>query len=121
MSIKTNINRRDFLKGVSATSVVLSFMPGTLGAFSGEVKGSSKFVPSICEMCSTRCPIEARVDTLQEAQKVFIQGNPYSTSTWGAICARGGSGVNQLFDPNRLVNPIMRTGERGDGKWKEIS
>ncbi|WP_245892645.1 thiosulfate reductase PhsA [Helicobacter valdiviensis] len=120
MSIQSNINRRDFLKGVGATSVALS-IPGTLGAFSGKLEGSSKFVPSICEMCSTRCPIEARVDTLKEGQKVFIQGNPYSSSTGGAVCARGGSGTNQLFDPNRLVNPIMRTGERGEGKWKEIS
>ena len=61
-------------------------------------------MPSICEMCSTSCPIEARVD---DGSKVFIQGHPYSIATGGAVCARDGSGVSQLYDPNRLVNPIM--------------
>ncbi|QOQ97649.1 thiosulfate reductase PhsA [Helicobacter winghamensis] len=112
-----SVNRRDFLKGVGVGSVALS-MPGTLGAFQGKLEGVSKFVPSICEMCSTRCPIEARVDN---GEKVFIQGNPYSIATGGSVCARGGSGANQLFDPKRLVKPIMRTGERGEGKWREIS
>ena len=112
-----SIHRRDFLKGVGVGSVALG-MPGTLGAFSGKIEGSSKFVPSICEMCSTRCPIEARVDN---GSKVFIQGNPFAIATGGAVCARGGSGVSQLYDPNRLVNPIMRVGERGEGKWKEVS
>ncbi|WP_243832590.1 thiosulfate reductase PhsA [Campylobacter sp. US33a] len=111
------IHRRDFLKGVGLSSAVLS-MPGMLGAFEGKLKGSQKFVKSICEMCSTRCPIEARVD---ENNRVFIQGNIYSKATEGGICARGGSGVSQLVDPKRLVKPLMRVGQRGEGKFKEVS
>ncbi len=75
-------------------------------------------MPSICEMCSTRCAIQARLDT---NGKVFIKGNPLSKSTGGAVCARGGAGVNQLKDPNRLVKPLMRVGEKGENKWREIS
>lgn len=112
-----SIHRRDFLKCASVGSMALS-MPGLLGAFNGELKGSKKFVKSICEMCSTRCPIEARVDS---DKRIFLQGNIYSKSTGGKICARGGSGVSQLFDPKRLVKPLMRVGEKGEGKYKEVS
>ncbi|TKX32902.1 thiosulfate reductase PhsA [Campylobacter aviculae] len=112
-----SIHRRDFLKCTGIGSIVLS-MPGLLGAFNGEIKSSKKFVKSICEMCSTRCPIEVRLD---DNKNIFIQGNNFSKSTEGKICARGGSGVNQLFDPKRLVKPLMRVGEKGEGKWKEIS
>lgn len=113
-----SIDRRSFLKGVGLSSLALS-CPATLGALSNEkIKGSHTFVPSICEMCSTRCAIQARVD---DDGKVFITGNPVSKSTGAAVCARGGAGVNQLKDPNRLINPIMRVGEKGENKWKEIS
>ncbi|TNH32751.1 thiosulfate reductase PhsA [Campylobacter helveticus] len=112
-----SIHRRNFLKCVGVGSVALS-MPGAFGCINGELKGSKNFVKSICEMCSTRCPIEAR---LENEKRIFIQGNIYSKSTQGSICARGGAGVNQLFDPKRLVKPLMRVGKRGEGKYKEIS
>ena len=113
-----SVDRRKFLKGIGLSSLALS-CPATLGALSTEkLKGSHAFVPSICEMCSTRCAIQARVD---DNGKVFITGNPYSKGTGAAVCARGGAGVNQLKDPNRLVRPIMRVGEKGENKWKEIS
>lgn len=113
-----SVDRRSFLKGVGLSSFALS-CPATLGALANDkLKGSHTFVPSICEMCSTRCAIQARVD---ENGKLFIDGNPVSKGTGAAVCARGGAGVNQLKDPNRLVKPIMRVGEKGENKWKEIS
>ncbi|MBE0495508.1 MAG: thiosulfate reductase PhsA [Campylobacterales bacterium] len=117
------LSRRGFLKLSSgaAAAVGLSTIPGTLGALSKDQKavtGSAKFVPSICEMCTSSCTIEARVE---DGKGVFIRGNPNDKSRGGRVCARGGSGFNQLYDPMRLVNPIMRVGERGEGKWKEVS
>lgn len=112
------MERRDFIKGIGLSSLAFG-CPATLGAITDEsIKGSHSFVPSICEMCSTRCAIQARVD---DNGKVFVTGNPYSKSTGAAVCARGGAGVNQLKDKNRLINPIMRVGEKGENKWKEIS
>lgn len=112
------MERRDFIKGIGLSSLAFG-CPATLGAIADEsIKGSHSFVSSICEMCSTRCAIQARVD---DNGKVFVTGNPYSKSTGAAVCARGGAGVNQLKDKNRLINPIMRVGEKGENKWKEIS
>ena len=67
--------RRDFLK-ISTTGVSASVLiPGSLGAL-GDValKGEDKFIRSICEMCSSRCPMEARV---VNGKTVLIQGNSF--------------------------------------------
>lgn len=117
------LNRRSFLKLSSAATAAVGMgsIPGLLGALDHDKKtliGNAEFKASTCEMCSTRCPIEARVEN---KEGVFIRGNPKSKSTGGRVCARGGSGFNQLYDPQRIVKPLMRVGERGEGKWKEVS
>lgn len=114
------LSRRGFLKLSSTAAAVasLSSIPGTLGAMEESqkhYKGNAKFTPSICEMCTSSCTIEARVE---DGKGVFIRGNPADKGRGGKVCARGGSGFNQLYDPQRLVHPIMRVGERGEGKWK---
>lgn len=67
-------------------------------------------------MCSSRCPIEAKV---VDGKNIFIQGNHKASGTATSVCARGGSGHNQLYDPQRLVKPLIRVGERGENKWRE--
>ena len=117
------LSRRGFLKLSSALTATagLSTIPGTLGALEEKkvaYKGKTVFTPSICEMCTSSCTIEARVEN---GKGMFIRGNPRDRSRGGKVCARGSAGFNQLYDPQRLVKPIMRVGERGEGKWKEVS
>jgi anaerobic selenocysteine-containing dehydrogenase len=52
---------------------------------------------------------------------VKIEGNPKFLTTQGKICARGQAGINQVYNPDRLLHPIVRVGKRGEGKWKKIS
>lgn len=115
------VSRRDFLKISSGTAAVVgtACIPGTLGALGNKaIQGSDKFVRSYCEMCSTRCQIEARV---VDGKNVFIQGNKYVKSMGGSVCARGAAGHSQLYDPQRIVSPLIRVGQRGEGKWREAS
>lgn len=119
------LNRRTFLKGAGvggAYCALVSAMPGTLATlYASSPKGlvdSQSEVNSICEMCSTRCPISAR---LVNGKNVSISGNPKATPFGGSVCARGGAGHSLLYDPDRLVKPIKRVGERGEGKWEEIT
>ncbi len=37
------------------------------------------------------------------------------------MCAKGLSGIQSLYNPNRNKYPMIRVGERGSGKWKRIS
>lgn len=114
------MNRRNFLKASAVGGIAAcSFAPGTLGAVgAGALNGSEHFTPSFCEMCSTRCPIEAKV---VDGKNVFIQGNHRVKGTATSVCARGGAGHNQLYDPQRIVKPLIRVGERGENKWREAS
>lgn len=115
------ISRRDFLKFTSTSTAVagMTCMTGTLGTLGAQVlNGSEKFVPSYCEMCSSRCQIEGRV---VDGKSVFIQGNKHSKGMGTSVCARGAAGHSQLYDPQRLVKPLIRVGKRGENKWKEAT
>lgn len=100
--------RRDFLK----TSAFL----GSLACISPKLSanainlGNKKSVFSICEMCSTRCPIEVSV---KDDKGIFINGNLKFGANKTSVCARGGAGINQLYDKNRLIKPLIRVGKRG--------
>ncbi|MCI6989699.1 MAG: thiosulfate reductase PhsA [Campylobacter sp.] len=109
------MDRRNFLKTTAAIGTLAS-LQSTLGA-SQISSGVSKKVPSVCEMCSSRCGIEARVE---DGKVSFIGGNPKSSNK-SSVCARGGAGLNQLYDKNRLVTPLIRVGERGENRWREAS
>ncbi|WOT04836.1 thiosulfate reductase PhsA [Shewanella youngdeokensis] len=114
------LDRRTFIKGagIGTASCALASFPGSIAALGGvKVKGSAESVASICEMCSTRCPISARV---VNGKNVFIMGNDKAKAFGGAVCARGGAGHSQLYDKQRLVKPLKRIGERGAGEWAEI-
>lgn len=39
----------------------------------------------------------------------------------GHICQKGCLAGRQPYDPKRLKKPLKRVGERGEGKWEEIS
>lgn len=52
------------------------------------ISGKTTLTPSLCEMCSFRCPIQAQV---VNNKTVFIQGNPSAPQQGTRICARGGA------------------------------
>ncbi len=108
-----SISRRSFIKGMGIGCVgctVGSLPPGALALNPvTSLKGQSKLTPSLCEMCSYRCPIEAQV---VNNKTVFIQGNRNSPHQKTRVCARGGSGVSLIYDPKRIVKPMKRKGPR---------
>src|SRR4030042_4488787 len=81
------------------------------------------WTPSQCGRCFATCSI--RVHRINDVA-VRIEGNPDSwQGSRGGVCAKGASGLQLLYDPNRLNVPLRRTNpEKGlyeDPKWKEIS
>jgi thiosulfate reductase / polysulfide reductase chain A len=75
-------------------------------------------VYSVCGMCPVRCPIEVEVE---KGQCLFIQGNRHIPSIRGALCTRGGAGIAQLLDEERVQFPMLRKGARGEGRWQRLS
>ncbi len=68
------------------------------------------------------CPSECGISVLVEkgvAKKIY--GNPHSLVNNGSFCAKGAAGLQLTYSPHRIKTPMLRTGERGKGEWKEVS
>ncbi|OGP95652.1 MAG: hypothetical protein A2157_09270 [Deltaproteobacteria bacterium RBG_16_47_11] len=50
-----------------------------------------------------------------------IEGDPDSPINRGTLCAKGIAQIERLNHPDRLLYPMKRIGEKGEGKWKRIS
>ena len=79
---------------------------------------ADEIVPTTCYMCACRCGI--RVHKL-DGRIRYIDGNSRHPVNRGVICGKGAAGIMQHLSPARLRNPMLRVGERGEGKFKEIS
>jgi thiosulfate reductase/polysulfide reductase chain A len=78
----------------------------------------AKTIYSVCGMCPVRCPIE--VD-MENGECRFIQGNRQVPSIRGALCTRGAAGIPFVRDDERPQFPMLRKGERGEGRWQRLS
>lgn len=79
---------------------------------------SSSSVFSVCGMCSVRCPITVQVES---GQVSFIKGNPHAPAMKGAVCPRGAAGIALVNEDERPHSPLIREGERGEGKWRKAT
>jgi len=59
--------------------------------------------------------------TLEDGKPVKIQGDPDSPPNMSGLCRIGLAALEYMDHPDRLKKPLKRTGERGEGKWQEIS
>ncbi len=80
-------------------------------------------IPTQCGRCYAACAVKVR---RVNGVAVKIEGFPESTQgAQGGLCSKGLSGLQVLYDPNRLNKPLRRTnpekGLHADPKWKEIS
>lgn len=75
-------------------------------------------IPGMCQLCSTVCGIVGHV---KDGRLLKIEGNPNDPNSRGKLCAKGHAGLNHVYHPERLLYPLRRVGERGEGKWKRVS
>jgi len=128
--MKTEVSRRRFLKG----TVALSIVGGTavsVGGLMAEGKtyprhtittktgtGKAREIPTLCEICVNKCAAIARVE---EGIITKLNPNPRFPKSKNMLCARGNAGIQALYDPDRLKQPLIRIGKKGDGKFKAVS
>ncbi|MGH7683629.1 MAG: molybdopterin-dependent oxidoreductase, partial [Vulcanimicrobiaceae bacterium] len=77
-------------------------------------------VPTTCFNCESACGLLAYVDKSTGAVRKF-EGNPEHPGSRGRNCAKGPATLNQVTDPDRILYPLKRAGERGAGKWVQTS
>lgn len=115
------MNRRDFFKATGLAAAAAA--GGTIGGLKPATARAATPAPdwqshfSACDMCFNKCGLIARVENGVVKK---LDPNPKFLKSRGMLCARGNAGVAQLYDPDRLKYPLLRKGERGEGKWQRI-
>lgn len=112
-------SRRDFLKGTVATVLGGKFISGIKAdakTVTAADFGIEKKVPLLCHMCAQYCPMLA---TVRDGKIMRIEAN--MGTPYGGICGRGRSAMGALYDPDRIKTPLIRVGERGEGKFRQAS
>lgn len=80
-----------------------------------------KYVRSVCSPnCTGACGIEAMV--VDGQIKALFPTDDYPEAEYGPRgCLRGLSFINLIYGPDRLQKPLIRTGERGQGEFREAT
>jgi thiosulfate reductase/polysulfide reductase chain A len=78
---------------------------------------------SSCALCDNKCGILLH---MKEGKIMEITGNPADKlGSYGQVCIKGASAMQQLYDPDRLKAPLKRTntkkGINEDPGWVEIT
>lgn len=117
------ISRRGFLglcagaggaaMGMRSFSALADVVPHSL-----ETWRKGQVITSVCNMCVNRCGIQCRV---VDGVLTKIDGDPRHPLSRGGTCAKGQAGVMSLYDPDRIKYPMIRVGERGEGKWRRAT
>jgi anaerobic selenocysteine-containing dehydrogenase len=77
-------------------------------------------VPTTCFNCESACGLLAYIDKDTMQIRKF-EGNPEHPGSRGRNCAKGPATLNQVTDPDRILHPLKRAGERGEGRWERVS
>jgi menaquinone reductase, molybdopterin-binding-like subunit len=98
------------------------------------VPGIAQFKPSVCPLCASGCGLTVRVmdadaDVVRDGQagvkKIHaakkLEGSAAHPVNHGGLCARGQAAIQVTYHPDRIAQPLKRSGERGDGKYEAVA
>src|SRR6478752_1977326 len=119
----TGVKRRDFLKVLGASSAAVA----AVGCSSEKVgnlipyvvspdettAGVSQYYATTCRECAASCGIIAET---RDGRITKLEGNPDDPFSRGALCARGQSALQGLYNPDRFRGPMVKE----NGAWKPI-
>jgi menaquinone reductase, molybdopterin-binding-like subunit len=98
------------------------------------VPGIATWKPGVCVACTAGCGLTVRVMdadrevvrngqpgvvTIYAAKK--LEGSPDHPVNRGGLCARGQAAIQITYHPDRITQPLRRSGERGDGRYAAVS
>ncbi|MDK9694943.1 MAG: molybdopterin oxidoreductase family protein [Siculibacillus sp.] len=69
--------------------------------------------------CPSTCGLE--VEVLDEHTIGRVRGSTENSYTAGVICAKVARYAERVHSPNRLTRPLLRSGPKGSGQFREIS
>src|SRR5687767_10434015 len=136
------MDRRSFIKltAVSGTSAALA----SCGAPENEIirfvpnedimPGIATMKPGVCTLCPSGCGLVVRMmmadaDVVRKGQAGLVrihaakklEGRADHPVNHGGLCARGQAAIQVTYHPDRITQPLKRSGERGQGRYDAIS
>ena len=113
------LKRRDFLRVLGASGAGA----GVLGCSTEKVErllpyvvppeeitpGVATWYTTVCGECEAGCGMWVRT---REGRVVKVEGNPEHPVSAGALCSRGHSSLQALYNPDRFTGPMLRQGEQ---------
>jgi anaerobic selenocysteine-containing dehydrogenase len=138
---KVNFARRNFLKLsalLAADLTATAYLGGLASASSAStssddlltltqvsdqqaaslLQSEQTFVYTADSMCASECGLAVNV---VNGIVSSIYGNPYVPYNSATMCAKGSSGKQLVYSPYRIQYPMIRVGERGEGKFKAVT
>jgi len=81
--------------------------------------GNPNYYASTCTSCTNACGILIKT---REGRPIKVDGNPEHPVNKGKICAIGQASIMNLYEPNRLKEPMFRAGSGNltPLNWKEL-
>lgn len=136
------MDRRSFIKltaitGTSATLAncgdpehhLIRFVPDEEVA-----PGVAEWKPSVCPLCGSGCGLSVRVmpadvETVRDGERGVVrqgvvkklEGNEAHPVNHGGLCARGQAAIQVTYHPDRITQPLRRSGTRGEGHFEMIT
>lgn len=118
------ITRRAFAKSVAAASLAAAVgvsmgdsLVETEKAFA-ESEPEIKTYKSMCHGCIDYCAVKV---TLEDGVAVKIEGDETSLENRTSCCLKALSQLQTAYSPRRVLHPLRLAGERGSGKWEQIT
>jgi anaerobic selenocysteine-containing dehydrogenase len=118
------ISRRDFLHLLGVTGALaggISHVWAIPDGWRDKLRSGPRIESwkvSTCGQCPAGCGIRIR---LIDDIPVRILGNPIAPVNRGFTCPMGESGLELLYHPDRISQPLRRKGKKGEPGWQPIS
>lgn len=136
------MDRRSFIKltavtGTSATLASCGSPENQLIRFVPDedlTPGIAELKPGVCPLCQAGCGTTVRVmqgdvETVRGGQAGVVtmslakklEGNATHPINMGTLCPRGQAAIQVTYHPDRITQPLKRTGARGSGEFQPVT
>ncbi|MDB5932210.1 MAG: molybdopterin oxidoreductase [Polaromonas sp.] len=99
-----------------------SILPSVTEALTLDSSVPSAPLRQVLGACPHDCPDTCSLlTTVREGVAIKVQGNPAHPQTGGVLCNKVSRYTERTYHPERLLQPLRRTGPKGSGQFEPVS